>query len=223
MRAIILAAGIGSRLGKPHPKPLTRLASGETILERQIDRLTRFLTLDDIILVVGYKKDLIMERFPKLTYVYNNFYDTTNTASSLLAGLRKVKKEDVLWLNGDVVFEQEALERILTAKVSAVAVNTDSVGDEEIKYTLDEQGAILELSKTVRNGLGEAVGINLIKAADLSLLVAGLEQCGATDYFERGIEIAARKGLKMFPVYINNLLCMEIDFEEDLKNVNDRL
>ncbi|NOZ07792.1 MAG: phosphocholine cytidylyltransferase family protein [FCB group bacterium] len=223
MRAIILAAGIGSRLGKPHPKPLTRLASGETILERQIDRLTRFLTLDDIILVVGYKKDLIMERFPRLTYVYNNFYDTTNTASSLLAGLRKVRNEDVLWLNGDVVFEQEALERILAAKVSAVAVNTDSVGDEEIKYTLNEEGAILDLSKTVKNGLGEAVGINLVRAADLSRLVAGLERCEANDYFERGIEIAAREGLKMFPVYINNLLCMEIDFEEDLKNVNDRL
>ncbi len=223
MRAIILAAGIGSRLGKPQPKPLTQLANGEIILGRQIDRLSQFMTIDDIIIIVGYKKDLIMEKFPRLTFVYNNFYDTTNTASSLLAGLRKVKNEDVLWLNGDVVFEQEALERIFAARESSVAVNTSSVGEEEIKYTLNEKGAIQELSKTVADGLGEAVGINLIKAQDLPLLIEGLEACSLNDYFERGIEIAAQKGLKMYPVYINNLLCMEIDFEEDLNKVNDQL
>ena len=41
MKAIILAAGIGSRLGKPHPKPLTELTTGETILERQIRHLAK--------------------------------------------------------------------------------------------------------------------------------------------------------------------------------------
>jgi choline kinase len=39
MKAVILAAGIGSRLGKPHPKPLTVLSTGETIMQRQIAAL----------------------------------------------------------------------------------------------------------------------------------------------------------------------------------------
>ena len=53
MKAIILAAGIGSRLGKPHPKPLTELTTGETILERQIRHLSKVVGGDNIIIVVG--------------------------------------------------------------------------------------------------------------------------------------------------------------------------
>ena len=40
MKAIILAAGIGSRLGKPNPKSLTKLSTGETIIGRQIKFLS---------------------------------------------------------------------------------------------------------------------------------------------------------------------------------------
>ena len=104
MKAIILAAGIGSRLGNSNPKPLTKLNNGESILGRQVAYLSEYLGVTNIIAIVGYKKDLIMESFPNLLYVYNNFYDTTNTSKSLLAGLIKIENEDVVWLNGDVVF-----------------------------------------------------------------------------------------------------------------------
>jgi choline kinase len=41
-------------------------------------------------LVVGFKKDLIMESFPNLTYVYNQYFDQTNTAKSLLKAIKKL-------------------------------------------------------------------------------------------------------------------------------------
>ncbi len=84
MKAIILAAGIGSRLGNSNPKPLT-------ILNRQVMYLSDYLGEDNIIVVVGYKKELIMESFPNLLYVYNNYLDTTNTSKSLLKALKKMK------------------------------------------------------------------------------------------------------------------------------------
>ena len=74
MKVVILAAGIGSRLGISDPKPLTKLKNGESILQRQITYLSEYLGMNNIIVIVGYKKELIMESFPNLVYVYNNFF-----------------------------------------------------------------------------------------------------------------------------------------------------
>lgn len=177
MKIIILAAGIGSRLGNPFPKPLTPLNNGKSIMQMQIENLTGAFSIDDIQVVVGFKKDLIMERFPEVTYIYNPFFDRTNTSKSLLKALRKNKDKSILWLNGDVVFDASLLEVLMPyiqKETSFVAVNTDKVGDEEVKYTL-KNGVIHELSKTVKNGLGEAVGINFISAKSMPAFIQRLE------------------------------------------------
>jgi len=223
MKAIILAAGIGSRLENSNPKPLTKLKNGETILGRQVAYLSEFLGMNNIIAIVGYKKDLIMESFPNLLYVYNNFYDTTNTSKSLLAGLNKIEDENVLWLNGDVVFEKKLLPQIIQCSKSCMAVNTNSVGEEEIKYNVFDDGNIKDISKTVSPALGEAVGINKIMASDLPLFKANLEKCENQDYFEKALEFSIRDGMKIYPEDISKLLCMEIDFLEDLSNINEKL
>ena len=223
MKAIILAAGIGSRLGNSNPKPLTKLKNGESILGRQVAYLSEYLGMNNIIAIVGYKKDLIMESFPNLLYVYNNFYDTTNTSKSLLAGLHKIENEDVLWLNGDVVFEKELLPKIIQCSQSCMAVNTNSVGQEEIKYNVFDDGNIKDVSKTASPALGEAVGINKIMAVDFRLFKSNLEKCNNQDYFEKALELSIQDGMKIMPVDINKYLCMEIDFEDDLEQINKQL
>jgi choline kinase len=60
MKIIILAAGIGSRLGNPFPKPLTPLKNGKSIMQRQMDSITTYFDINDITTVVGFKKNLIM-------------------------------------------------------------------------------------------------------------------------------------------------------------------
>ena len=223
MKAIILAAGIGSRLGNSNPKPLTKLKNGETILGRQVAYLSEYWGMNNIIAIVGYKKNLIMESFPNLLYMYNNFYDTTNTSKSLLAGLHKIENEDVMWLNGDVVFEKELLPKIIQCSQSCMAVNTNSVGEEEIKYNVFDDGNIKDVSKTVSPALGEAVGINKIISSDLSLFKGNLEKCNNQDYFEKALELSIQDGMKIMPVDINKYLCMEIDFQEDLTNINKKI
>jgi CDP-glycerol glycerophosphotransferase len=130
----------------------------------------------------------------------------------------------VLWLNGDVVFVPGLLDSLLEyveADRSFVAVNTASVADEEVKYTLDGDGYIRELSKEVRNGLGEAVGINYVAAADREILIHHLDKCADLDYFERGIETAiAEDGLRVAAVDISRFGCVEVDFEPDLVRAN---
>jgi choline kinase len=223
MKVLILAAGIGSRLGSPHPKPLTVLSNGRSILQHQVKAFLRYFDVDDVYVVVGFKKELIMEAFSELTYIYNDYFDTTNTSKSLQRGLRKLKGNDVLWTNGDVVFDHQVIARIMAAEGSCMAVNTLSVGEEEVKYTVDADGYIDKVSKNVEQPLGEAVGINKIDEAGLPLLLECLEQCSDSDYFERGIELAIEKGLKISPLDIKDSLCIEVDFVEDLKQVNQQL
>jgi choline kinase len=195
-------------------------------MKQQLDNLkTAFGDTYRILIVVDYKLEAIIERFPEATFVYNEYYDQTNTSKSLLKALRAAPDGGVLWLNGDVVFDPQVLTRVtplIEADQSFVVVNTSKVSDEEVKYTLDLAGYISELSKTVSGGLGEAVGINFVSGKDKSKLIERLEQVGEQDYFERGIELAIElDALKFKAVDISDLYAVEIDFAEDLDRANE--
>ena len=219
---VILAAGLGSRLGTSHPKSLSPLGNGETILSRQV-RLLRAHDLN-VTAVVGFKKDLIIEAEPNLLFAYNPDYDRTNTAKSLLAGLRAIRGQDVLWLNGDVVFEEGLIGRVLAERSSTVAVNNARVAEEEVKYTLDSNGFIAEISKSVEMPLGEAVGVNMISAEMLEEFRQALEQVGDQDYFEKAMELLISKQGQVFrAVDVGEIGCVEVDFAEDLETARSMM
>jgi choline kinase len=225
-QVVILAAGMGTRLARPLPKPLTELRDGRSIMKQQIDNLgLAFGESYRVMIVVGFKLEAIIERFPEATFVYNELYDQTNTSKSLLKALRASGDGGVLWLNGDVVFDPQVLVRVtpkIEADQSFVVVNQSKVSDEEVKYTLDAHGYINELSKQVVGGLGEAVGINYVAAQDKKALIARLQEVGDQDYFERGIELGIdNDGLKFEAVDISDLYAVEVDFAEDLDRANE--
>ena len=225
-QVVILAAGMGTRLARPLPKPLTELRDGRSIMQQQFDNLkTAFGSDFRATIVVGYKLEAIMERFPEASFVYNEVYDQTNTSKSLLRALKASSDGGVLWLNGDVVFHPGVLTRVaelIEAEQSFVVVNTSKVSDEEVKYTLDSEGFIAELSKSVVGGLGEAVGINFVGAADKAALIEKLEAVADGDYFERGIELGIESaGLRFRAVDISDLYAVEVDFDEDLARANE--
>jgi choline kinase len=222
VQVVVLAAGMGTRLGRPAPKPLTPLDDGRTIIAQQIGNVRDVFGVDArVVIVVGFKHDMIMEAVPDALFAYNENYDQTNTSKSLLKALQNSFDGPVVWMNGDVVFDPEVLRRLrpfLADDRSAIAVNTAATAEEEVKYTVDERGAVRELSKQVQNALGEAVGINLVAAKDKPALIDRLAECDEQDYFERGIELAiAQDGLEVTPVDISDLFAVEVDFAEDLE------
>ncbi|MFM7542372.1 MAG: NTP transferase domain-containing protein [Actinomycetales bacterium] len=228
IQVVILAAGMGTRLGKPWPKPLTPLADGRSILQQQIENVRSvFSDSARISIVVGFKLEMIMEAHPDVSYIYNEAYDQTNTSKSLLKALRASQESGVLWMNGDVVFDARVLERIrdrITKESSFVCVNTAAVGEEEIKYTVDEKGNIRLLSKQVKDALGEAVGINFISKEDKAAAIQELTNCADNEYFERGLELAIeRSNIKIEPVDISDLFAVEVDFQADLDRANSQL
>ena len=228
IQAVILAAGMGTRLGRPFPKPLTPLSDGRTIMEQQIDNLRQVFGADvRITTVVGFKLDLILEAFPDVTYIYNEAYDQTNTNRSLLKALRLSTEGGILWMNGDVVFDPQVLDKVsdlIQSDTSFICVDTAAVGDEEVKYTVDDDGYVDELSKQVVNARGEAVGINFVSASDKPTLIDRLSECSDADYFERGIELAiSHDSMRVMPVDIGEFFAVEVDFEEDLTRANEYL
>jgi choline kinase len=222
MQTIILAAGRGSRLGKDTPKALLEIAKDTTILDTQLRNLATISSIEALVVVVGFRSELITKKYSDLSYVYNDRYDRTNTAASLLLALEKTNEDDTLWLNGDVVFDGDILRLIQNnPDNNLIFVKRGSCGAEEIKYSVDRRGAVLNISKTVCNGLGEAVGINFIKKQDLPTFTACLAECTPADFFERAIELAIERGVSFLPVDIGDNYCVEIDFEEDLHKVKE--
>lgn len=228
VQAVILAAGMGTRLARPHPKALTPLDDGRTIMTQQVDNLqSAFSDSLRLTIVVGYKLEQIMEHVPDASFVYNEAFDQTNTSKSLLKALRNSADGGVLWMNGDVVFDPamfECLRPYLLDDISFVAVDTSVVSDEEVKYTIDTDGYINQLSKSVVDGLGEAVGINYISSQDKENLIRRLDEVDDQEYFEGGIMLAIQKdAVKYLPVDISQFYAVEVDFAADLARANEQL
>ena len=225
LQVVILAAGMGTRLGKPWPKPLTPLADGRSIMQQQLENIEKVFRNDArTTIVVGFKLEMIMEAHPNATFVYNENYDQTNTSKSLLKALRASQESGVLWMNGDVVFDPRVLERVadrIRNEKSFVCVNTSATAEEEVKYTVDARGNINALSKQVKDALGEAVGINFISRHHKDSVIKYLDEVADNDYFERGLELAIEKaGIEIEPVDISDLFAVEVDFQADLDRAN---
>jgi len=216
IKIIILAAGTGSRLGHGIPKAMVELDNSTTIMDQQLENIKKATGTENIRVVLGYKGSLIEEKHPELEYLYNPRYRETNTSKSLLIGLEDLD-EDVIWMNGDVVFDPEILRTLHQKKGNHICVDNKRVGEEEVKYNLTDDGYIKELSKTVQNPLGEAVGINRVSRETLPVLREALNECHDQDYFERGVEIIIERGERFKPLNIGNMFCIEVDFPEDLE------
>lgn len=215
---LILAAGFGSRLGYDIPKAMIEW-EGAHIIDQQLGNLQKH-GIEDVWVVVGFQGDRVRQHvatnWPKVRFVENPMYMDTNTAKSMLIGLRAMPEGGVVALNGDVVFD-DAVIPLITDKhdTTSLAVDPRICGDEEIKYRVRE-GRLQALSKQV-HGEGEAVGINYFASQDRDVLCKALAYVEMQAYFERAVEHMlpfTKHPIRCVP--IGDLRAMEIDFPEDL-------
>lgn len=110
---IISCAGKGSRLKFNIPKCLVQV-NGKTIIERQLEQLK---DIDDIIVVVGFKGDEVIEYVKsinsKVRFVYNNNYEHTATGASFTIGSKLANNDFIIALDGDLLVHPKDMERIL--------------------------------------------------------------------------------------------------------------
>ena len=206
MQAIILAAGIGKRLKdvtEGMPKCLLKIG-GRTILERQLDALSGF----DVVMVVGYKADMLKKLYPNLKFVYNPDYETTNTIHSLGLALNG---KDTFVLNGDVIFDKKIIG--LMDKPSCAAIEFKNVHPEEIQVILEGKNDIVRIGKNI-NGTGEAIGIYRFSSKFCNKLKEQIIGMDKNLYYEDAIDKILPMDFKT--VDIGDLAAKEIDFKEDL-------
>lgn len=120
MQSIILAAGLGSRLGeltKECTKCMVKI-NGITLIERMLRQLDRY-GMDRIIIVTGYKGDILKDYVQNLrintpvVFVDNSDYRHTNNIYSLWLTREFLEKMDSLVLESDMIFEDRVIEKML--------------------------------------------------------------------------------------------------------------
>ncbi|MBQ0019969.1 MAG: aminotransferase class I/II-fold pyridoxal phosphate-dependent enzyme [Bacteroidales bacterium] len=120
MQAIILAAGMGKRLGE-YTKNNTKCmvpVNGTPLIDRMLQQLSR-LELKRVVIVVGYEGEKLMEHVGqefnglKIEYVNNPIYDKTNNIYSLALAKDKMQEDDTLLLESDLIFDDGMLSLLL--------------------------------------------------------------------------------------------------------------
>lgn len=227
LKAIILAAGVGSRirpLTDNCPKSLLKIGDS-TILEMMISHL-KSSGINDIVIVLGYLqqqiKDYIASNFADMNvqFVINEHYETTNTGYSLMLTEPFVQNCDFIKFDADVVFEKSILNKLIASEYNNVlcidkAINLDA---EEIKVIIDDQGKVLKASKEVapKDAVGESIGIEKISQAtakklfsELKLMMLDTENHQA--YYEAAYERLIEKNSTFNTIDITGLKWTEID------------
>lgn len=233
MKAVILNSGIGSRLGKyteNNPKCMVKISDDKTIIEYQIDMLISN-GVTDIIISTGYMEELLKQHLEKysnkcnITFVSNPEFRTTNYIVSL--NYIEDINDEVILMHGDLVFEQSVLIDMIHYPSSAVVIDKS--------LPLPEKDFKAKLNKEMVEAIGiEFFGESTYACQPLYKLnreewnlwkkkISEFCDNGITNvYAENALNTTTDK-MNITAIDINGRLCNEIDNEEDLIKIKDRL
>lgn len=244
MKAIILAAGKGSRLGeitKNIPKGMIKLF-GKTLLERQIE-IYKNCGISDITIVTGYKSEKI--NFLDVNKIKNENFSTTNINESLFCASEKLSNSVIVSYT-DIIFEEKIIKQILNFSGDigiCINLNWEKNYDGRSLHPLSEAENVLikneKITKIKKNLLqespnekiGEFLGIMKLskKGGDILLkkysnlkkhhigsfhTADSFEQAYLTDMLQEIID----SGIDISPVVVDGNWC-EIDTVEDLEKI----
>ncbi|PCI37614.1 MAG: choline-phosphate cytidylyltransferase [Elusimicrobia bacterium] len=222
MKAIIMAAGVGSRLSEissGKPKCLIK-AAGETLIKR-IVRVCSSRGIDDVTVITGYEKDLIHEELGQaVEFAYNPFYPVTNSISSLWLTREKLKG-DVILMNADLFFEPSLLDALLRQRKSVVMLS-DSTRIKTADYRFCFKGdQITHYGKHLSNSQtdGEYVGMARIDSSFterfLTRLENMIEQGRTNSWWEEVLYSFIPQGVPIYHHDVAGTFWTEIDDPKD--------
>ena len=223
IRAVVLVAGRSLRMGdltENLPKSFLKIGD-TTLIHRTIDILKRH-SIDDITLVVGFKKELFMKEFPDLDYVVNPDFATTNTANSLYLGLKDNESKNVLVMNGDVYADEAVFDRIIELEGKNIAtIKRHRLTDEEIKVFV-KGNKIVRIGKYLNHNkaFAEAFGIYLLTPEFATYLKRELYLMNNPRMFYEGaMDHLLQGGHIMEYLDVGDAIVYELDFPEDYYNL----
>jgi L-glutamine-phosphate cytidylyltransferase len=227
MKAVILAAGVGSRLApltNDRPKALVPVL-GKSMLERQLEWLERVgIAGGDVVIVGGYRIEQLAHAAPGCTIVANGKYDSWGNFYSVLTAEPHLRDQNFLQLDGDVILDDKILPRMVAASGDAsLAVDTSAnLDDDAMKVELRE-GRVHAIDKKLdaTRCAGEYIGVTKISSRASRAVfreLAALRDEGIThEYYEHAFHRLCQRGeLALEVVRVDDCQVLEIDDHADL-------
>ncbi len=230
MKAIILAAGMGSRLGHitdKIPKALINLDE-KPLLAYSIDILLSN-DIEDIIIVTGYKaykiREFVKRNYPKISvnFIHNSKYDETNNIYSLYLAIRNLE-EPYYILNSDIVYHPDIFRLLKDCNKENLTITVDireNLSKEDMKVVI-EGDRVKKISKEIDpdEAHGEYIGITKVPEKSVSEFRNALNETmtihGKGVFYEHAFQRLIDKGGIVNYSPTKNLPWAEIDTFEDL-------
>jgi len=213
MRAVLLAAGVGRRLGEDRPKALLEVG-GRTLLERHVENLQALGV--PLRVVTGFHADMLTDALPEGTETIHNAEFKRGSLLSLAAGLAGLD-EDVLIMDADVLYDPSILADLLVPTRAFALDPRTEVGEEEMMLGVRD-GEVRAIRRGMKDGfelLGEGVGFFKCDAASLPTLHAAIEASDPEGDYEAAIDrLVEAHGADY--VLVGDRPWTEIDFPEDV-------
>lgn len=233
MKALILNSGMGNRMGAltlEHPKCMTEIDNKDTILSRQLKMIAE-AGIEEVIMTIGpFDRVLVnycqsLELPIHITFVKNPLYQETNYIYSIYCA-REYLDDDIVFMHGDLVFEQEVFDEIISSENSCMAVSsTVSLPEKDFKAVI-QGGYITKVGVEFFNGAVAAQPLYLLRQKIwkiwLERMIAFCEEDNVNCYAENALNEVTDQ-CELVPLDIQDKLCSEVDTPEDLAVVEAKL
>lgn len=233
MKALILNSGLGSRMGiltSEHPKCMTEISSHETILSRQLKQIVD-AGIEEVVMTTGYCDGTLIKYCQSLelpihfTFVNNPIYNQTNYIYSIYCA-REYLDDDIVLMHGDLVFENEVFDKVLTSQVSCMTVSsTLPIPEKDFKAQV-VSGMVMKVGVNLFNKVMTAQALYHLKKEDwkiwLDKIIEFCENDKQKVYAENALN-ELNGAANIHALDIQNLLCAEIDNQEDLAVISAKL
>ena len=234
MKAIILSAGQGSRLGHlvdGRPKCLIDF-NGRTLLDRQLDTLEAN-GVHEAVVVTGFHDELVDEAIvrrssgPTVRTVFNPFYKVADNTGSLFMARAELAGDCLVW-NGDTLVATALMSRVVANDRAGICVTIDrkdSYDDDDMKV-LEEDGRLKAIGKRLAEGVNaESIGLLAFRAGGAERFREAIEKAmrtpeGTTIWYLRVINHMAQSS-DVWTLDINGEDWGEVDFPADVERARE--
>jgi choline kinase len=232
MKAIILSAGQGSRLGHlvdNGPKCLIDF-NGRTLLDRQLDTLEAN-GVHEAVVVTGFHDELVEQAIarrsggPRVRTVFNPFYKVADNTGSLFMAREELSGDCLVW-NGDTLVSRALMRRVVANDRSGICVTIDRKDsyDEDDMKVVEEGDRLKAIGKRLEMDAvnAESIGLLAFRSGGAELFRENIERAmrtpeGTTIWYLRVINHIAQDS-DVWTLDINGEEWGEVDFPEDVDN-----
>ena len=234
MKALILNSGVGRRMGvltSEHPKCMTEIAPGETILSRQLRLLAR-CGIREAVITTGLFDSVLrdycrsLELPLEISFVFNPDYAETNYIQSIRCAETLLRGEDIVLMHGDLVFEQGVLGRVLASPVSCMTVSSTLPLPQKDFKAVVQDGRVKKVGiEFFDDALTAQPLYKLLRRDWLMWLDKICEFCDGGQrkcYAENAFNTISDE-CEVYAMDFKDKLCAEIDTPEDMEAVSRQL